>query len=283
MNTPAKIKKLNLPVMSETEALMTAVERMARDPSVDPAKVQAFLEIRRQMLADNAERSYAAAFAELQSTLPVLPAKGVIPVKGARKRPDGSYAPTDIRSRFVRWEDAIETLRPLLHANGFSLSHRINVVPPAMQVGPDGMTGVAMPGTGGVEVTAVLLHRDGHSNQTSFLLPIDVNDFRNRVQDHASTVSYGKRYTAFALLGIVGRDEVDADGETPPKEPISEVQFRELLELCAQVADVGGTGLVNFLNKQKGINVGKLMDVPAEHYEWCVGQLENAKKKRGVK
>ena len=94
-------------------------------------------------------------------------------------------------STYALWEDINEVLRPLLARHGFVLSFRT------------GQEGDA------VVVTAVLDHRDGHQEATSLRLPPDVGVDRNSVQAVGSSVSYGKRYTACALLTITTRGEDD--------------------------------------------------------------------------
>jgi hypothetical protein len=60
--------------------------------------------------------------------------------------------------------------------------------------------------------TGVLAHREGHREETELALPTDTSGSKNAVQAVGSSTSYGKRYTAFALLNITSTGE-DDDGQ----------------------------------------------------------------------
>ncbi|UVN13408.1 hypothetical protein FBPa19_0019 [Pseudomonas phage vB_PaeP_FBPa19] len=95
------------------------------------------------------------------------------------------------RYSYALWEDINERLKPILAKHGFALTFRT----PRNEKG--------------VEVEGVLSHRGGHSERTSMLLPADTSGNKNAVQAVASSVSYGKRYTAGALLNYTTHGEDD--------------------------------------------------------------------------
>jgi hypothetical protein len=165
--------------VSDSAAIFQIIERAARDPNVDIDKMQRLMEMHERMQASRAKASYAAALADMQPNLPVIDERG----KGHN---DVSYA---------LWEDISEAIRPVLQQHGFALSFR---------TGREGDK---------ITVTAVLSHRDGHSEETTMLLPIDGSGNKNAVQAVGSSTSYGKRYSACALLNIASRGE-DDDGKT---------------------------------------------------------------------
>src|SRR5690606_4042351 len=57
--------------------------------------------------------------------------------------------------------------------------------------------------------TGVLLHKAGHREETTIKLPADSSGNKNAVQAVASSVSYGKRYAAGALLNLTSHGEDD--------------------------------------------------------------------------
>lgn len=172
VETPAPI----VPV-SESAAIFQIIERAARDPNVDIDKMQRLMEMHDKVQATRAKTAYAAAFAEMQPDLPEIIEHG--------KSNNGSYA---------LWEDINDRIKPVLSAHGFGISFRC---------GRDGAN---------VTVTAVLSHREGHSEETMMLLPLDTSGNKNAVQAVGSSTSYGKRYTAAALLNLTSRGE-DDDGK----------------------------------------------------------------------
>lgn len=177
--------------VSEGAAIIQMIERAARDPSVDLDKMERLFAMKERMDAQRAKTSYLNALALMQPALPVVNKAGEIDRKA---KDDAGVTKAAKPTKYAKWEDVVEAVNPILTEHGFSLSFRI-----------------AQPSPDRIVVTAVLGHRDGHSEETSMSLPIDNSGAKNNVQGWGSSVSYGKRYTAFALLNIVARGE-DDDG-----------------------------------------------------------------------
>lgn len=166
------------------DSLLSVIERAARDPSVDIDKMERLIEMQERVQARHAKIAYADALAELQPRLPVISERGKILNRNQ-----------EVQSTYAYWEDVNEAIRPILHDHGFSLSFK---------------TGRAAQD---ITVTGILTHRLGHSEETTIQLPADSSGSKNAVQAVASSTSYGKRYTAFALLNITSKGE-DDDGAT---------------------------------------------------------------------
>lgn len=181
--------------------LLDVIARAARDPNVDVAKMERLFELQERVQARDAKIAYSTALAELQPLLPVISERGKI-LNNSKQ----------VQSTYAYWEDVNEAIRPLLAEHGFSLSFRTG------KSGSD------------ITVTGVLSHRDGHSEETTISLPADSSGSKNAVQAVASSTSYGKRYTAFALLNITTKGE-DDDGQTATyKKPNGEPLPRTKLE-----------------------------------------------------
>ena len=172
--TPAPIAPV-----SDAAAIFQIIERAARDPNVDIDKMQRLMEMHEKMQSIRAKAEYAAAFAEMQPELPIIPEHG----KGHN---NASYA---------LWEDVNELIKPVLGRFGFGLSFKVRDA------------------ASGVEITAVCSHRAGYSDETTKTFPLDTSGNKNVIQAAGSTISYGKRYTAGALLNLTSRLEVDDDGK----------------------------------------------------------------------
>lgn len=169
---------------SEGAAIFQIIERAARDPSVDIDKMQRLMDMHRDMQRDRAAVAYAEAFAEMQPHLPIIPEHG----EGHNK---ASYA---------LWEDVNELIKPVLGQYGFGLAFKVKNA------------------QNGVEVTAICKHREGHTEETSMSFPMDTSGNKNAIQAHGSSISYGKRYTATALLNLTSRkDPTDDDGKATGK------------------------------------------------------------------
>jgi hypothetical protein len=107
-----------------------------------------------------------------------------LPSVGERGDANGRY-------RFALWEDIQAAIKPVLQKHGFALTFRTAA---AENV---------------ITVTGILSHKAGHREETSIPLPADPSGNKNAVQAVASSVSYGKRYTAAALLNLTSHGEDD--------------------------------------------------------------------------
>src|SRR6185503_15653016 len=84
---------------------------------------------------------------------------------------------------------------------------------------------------GKLTVTGILSHRAGHQEETTLALMHDSTGSKNSVQAVGSSISYGKRYTAGALLNITSRGEDDDGKLAGAPEYITETQVSELQHL----------------------------------------------------
>lgn len=169
------------------------IDRLLARPDVPVEKLEQLFALHQKVEADRARKDYMAALAAMQSKMPTIAERGAI--TGNVKDDKGAKIGTQKQSTYALWEDVNEAIRPVLTKFGFALTFRIT----------------QPPDFGRVAVTGVLSHRSGHAEETTFSLPIDNSGGKNNVQGWASSVSYGKRYTAFALLNIASRGE-DDDG-----------------------------------------------------------------------
>lgn len=195
------------PAPSESAAILSVIERMATNPEIDPDRIERFIALKERMDKEAARKAFAAALAECQSELPVIEERGQI--KYGKKKDGEDEGPS-----YALWEDINEAIRPVLKRHGFALNFK---------------TGQTLEGR--ITVTGVLSHRDGHFEDTTIALVHDSSGGKNAVQAMGSSISYGKRYTAGALLNFTSRGE-DDDGEAGGKllskadarEPYAELQ-----------------------------------------------------------
>lgn len=235
--------------VSETAAIIQMIERAARDPAVDIDRMERLFQMRERMVAGQAKVAYLAALADLQAEMPTIEKLGTI----GKNEKDESGRKTGNQvamTKYARWEDVVDGISPWLFTHGFSLSFRI-----------------AQPTADRIAVTAVLGHKGGHSEETAMSLPIDSSGAKNNVQGWGSSVSYGKRYTAFALLNISARGE-DDDGKAAGAEAcIDEQQLHAILDKIAETeADAG-----KFCKYFKIEEPGKL---PAKDYQRAMDALD---------
>lgn len=225
------------PAIDQGVALIRLIESVALMPNVDVERLEKLLDMQERITARNAKTAYAAALSEMQPELPVIAERGKIDI--GRGKPQ-SYA---------LWEDINEAIKPVLARHGFAISFRT------------GRTDAH------IVVTGVLSHREGHTEETTMHLPLDNSGSKNGVQAVGSSTSYGKRYTASALLNLTSRGE-DDDGRAAGAAPtITDDQIGDITALLEEV----GADKARFLAYLK---VGRLADIPADRYSAAVAALE---------
>ncbi|MDI1301984.1 MAG: ERF family protein [bacterium] len=173
----------NALVHQDQSAVLSIIQAAARDPNVDIDKMERLLQMHERMVAKNAEVEFANSLSQMQQELPVIRERGAIKNKNGGDQ-----------STYALWEDINEEIKPVLARHGFSLSFRSDT-------------------SQGITVIGVLTHRAGHKETTSILLPADNSGSKNTVQAIASSISYGKRYTAGCLLNFTSTGE-DDDGQS---------------------------------------------------------------------
>lgn len=226
--------------------MMAVISRAAADPSVDIDKMERLLSMQERMVARQAESEFAAALAIMQTELPSVGERGGIRDKSNR-----------IQSTYALWEDINAAIKPVLSRHGFALSFRIDC-------------------SNGIAVTGVLSHRCGHSESTTINLPSDTTGSKNAVQAVASSVSYGKRYTAGALLNITSHGEDDDAFQAAPLE-LNEVQVAAITDLATEV----GADLPNFLAYLASVakrRISTINEIPQVMYEEAKALLEQKRR-----
>ncbi len=230
-------------------------------PNINPEVVDRLLAAQERVMDRNARMAFDAAIIALQPELPVFDKDGRITVD---KIGGTKLEQAIIKGRYAKYETVKPILTPLLHKHGLSLTHRITTAP-----------------DGRMRVTAVVKGH-GHTDDSCYFdLAADPTGNKNPAQASASAVSYGKRHTAFAALGLVAKEEDDdGEGSGKPKivgDPMTPEQLEQLMKLGIAVG-CPGEHLLKHLNKNKpkGHPVAKeIADVPAQRFEEIIEALRS--------
>jgi hypothetical protein len=219
--------------MNELAAVLSMVARAAADPNVDIDKLERLMLMRERELERQSRTAFDDAMAVMQPELPSISERGDAA---------GRYT-------FAKWEDIQAAIKPVLQRHGFALTFRTDT-------------------NDKITVTGILSHRGGHREETAITLPTDPSGNKNAVQAVASSVAYGKRYTAGALLNLTSHGE-DDDAFSAGVATITEEQEAELREL----AEASGADVPAFLKYMKA---GALSAIAAKDYHKAKAAL-NAK------
>ena len=223
--------------INDNAALMAAIARAASDPGVDVEKMERLLSVYERMESKRAEAEFARDLADMQAELPSI---------GERGNAAGRYT-------YALWEDINTAIKPVLSLHGFALSFRTDF-------------------TDGIAVTAVLQHRGGHREETTIKLPADKSGNKNDVQAVASAVSYGKRYTASALLNLTSHGE-DDDAYRAAVELVTDEQAATLRDML----EATGSNMVKYLEYMRAPSIEK---IPAKDYAKALAALKAKESKK---
>lgn len=223
--------------LTDSAALMAIIARAATDPSCDLDKMERLIAMQERALSRWAEWRFASALSKLQAELPSISERGDAA---------GRYS-------FPLWEDINTAIKPFLCKHGFSLSFGFDF-------------------TAGITVTGALQHVSGHKEATSVTLPADTSGNKNAVQAVGSSLSYGKRYTASALLNLTSHGE-DDDAYRAAIVRITEEQEASIHDMLEST----GADKAKFL---KWLKVDSVSDIPAAAFDTAIGAL---RQKAGAK
>ena len=139
----------NMPVaMSESATILSVIQRAAADPQCDIEKMERLMAMHERMQARSAEAEFSKAMAEMQCEIPSIAERG----KG-----HGTI-------KYATLEDINDVMKPIMQRFGFAISFKV------------------VHANTGVSVTGILMHKAGHREDTTMLLPSDTSGSKNAVQ-----------------------------------------------------------------------------------------------------
>lgn len=244
MNTA--VKKIDIetaPAISETSAIVSMIERAARDPSVDIDKMERLLQMQERVMARNAEQGFNAAMTEAQSKMRSVAADSNNP---------------QTRSRYASYAALDRAVRPIYTAAGFSLSF-------------DTADGAP---EGHVRVVCYVSH-GGFSRKYHVDMPADGKgakggDVMTKTHAAGAAMSYGQRYLLKMIFNMAVGDDVDGN-EPVSKEPITDEQAAKITALVSETK----SNIAIFL---KWIGAESISDIPAHKFAAAVAGLEAKKR-----
>lgn len=220
--------------------MIVLLEKAISNPEVDPAKLNGLLDFQFRMMDKQAEIEFNAAFARLQPLLPTIQKRGAIKFGNANQP-------------YAKYEDIDKAIRPLLNAEGFSLSFNSETSDKA------------------TTYSGTLLHKLGHSKTVKTPpLPADPSGSKNAIQALGSTMSYAKRYLVMMLLNIVTED---LDDDANSFGLINDAQIEEIEKLLIDT----NSDKERFL---KFVNVESVAEIPARDFEKSISIIKQVSSKK---
>src|SRR5690606_10327152 len=192
--------------------------------------------------AEQARRAYFEALAAAQEEMPEVPKSRTAQIA---TRSGASYS-----YRYAALEDITRTIRPILRKHGLSYAWDVTQ------------------GENALVVACVLRHVDGHEERASFPVPVDSGARMSAAQANGAALTYGRRQSLVAVLGLTTADEdIDGAGDIPDNNRITPQQAADLDALIDEV----GADRQRFL---AWAGVERIEDLPADRYATAVRMLE---------
>jgi len=198
------------------DPMVSMIERVVLNPDADLDKLERMLAMRERMEAQTARISFARALSQARAAIPPIVKDATVDytAKGSDKR---THYKHETLAGIARAID------PILAEHGLSYRFRTEQ------------------GNGGVRVTCIVQHSDGHSEETSLAGAPDGSGSKNSFQAVGSAVTYLQRYTLKAALGLSAEVDDDGQGAAPrdhaPRQQAAGPSKEEVDAACARLAD----------------------------------------------
>jgi len=169
--------------------------QIAVEGGADIDKLEKLMELQMRWDASEARKAYTRAMAQFRAGCPEISKNKTVDFTSQKGQTHYTHA--DLAG-------AIGQIKSVLTECGLSHSWRT-----------ENLQG------GFIQVTCIVTHVDGHSEQTSMVCQPDNTGNKNPIQAMGSSVTYLQRYTLFAILGLASADDDDGGKQAQPQEPLS--------------------------------------------------------------
>lgn len=195
----------------EPPAVLTPVEllRIAVSQGADIDKLQKLMDLQERWDANEARKAFVAAMNKFKANPPTITKNKHVHFETAKGPTDYDHATLD---------HACEVITKGLSAVGITHTWKVKNDKEF------------------INVTCVLTHEMGHSEETQLMGTPDDSGGKNKIQAIGSTVSYLSRYTLLAACGLASKD-ADNDGRgSASSKPV--VAVEKIEEYCRQMTEV---------------------------------------------
>lgn len=246
MNTDIAPGTEIVPVVEQVEHVSGLV-RLAVERGVDVEILERLVGLQERVTERNARAAFFGAIAQFQDECP--------PISRSKKAKITTRKGTNYEYTYAPLEEIARTIRPHLQSHGLSYSWTVDGV------------------DRGLIVTCVLRHIDGHEERSSFPVPIDTSAAMSDAQKNGAALTYGRRQSLVAVLGLTTADE-DVDGAKQDPQEIQTITEEQAADLSALIEEVEAdtSKVLEFAG------VGSIGEIAAADYRRITRALE---KRRG--
>ena len=137
-NVATKAPETELVQHNEGNAIINMIERVATNPETGIDVLERLLLMQERVMDREARAAYSRDFAAMQADMPTIEERGI-----------------GHKITYALWSDVNKAIRPILTKYGFGLSFKTSHADKQ------------------ITITAILLHREGHSEETTQSFPHD--------------------------------------------------------------------------------------------------------------
>jgi hypothetical protein len=195
------------------EALIERFMTLALEKDAKLEAIQEIVKMRNQLRAEQAKELFDNAMAAFQSTCPTIQK-----TKEVRNKPEKGGG---LRYKYAPLDSIISQVRELLSMHGFSYRVETEVKENL------------------VLVTCVVTHSFGHSQTSSFSVPIDKESYMTDQQRFGAALTFAKRYAFCNAFGIMTGDEDTDANDTASEPPAPQAQRPEARPRSDEPAPTG--------------------------------------------
>lgn len=170
------------------DPMVSMIERVVMNPDADLDKLERMLAMKERMDSQNARVSFARALSAARSNMPPIIKDATVDFTSQKGR---------THYRHETLAGIAKQIDPILSEHGLSYRFRTEQ------------------GNGGVCVTCIIQHSEGHYEETSLTGAPDQSGNKNGFQAVGSAVTYLQRYTLKAALGLSAEVDDDAQSAGP--------------------------------------------------------------------
>ena len=168
--------------------------------------------LREKVKAEQAREAFVQAMADFQAKCPVIEKKKKVMNK------DG----TTVRYKYAPIDSIVEQIKKPLAESGLAYTWTVKNDP------------------GMITAIAMVTHKFGHSETSSFQIPIDTEGYMTAPQKYASALTFAKRYSLCNVLGISTGDE-DTDATDVGKEKDAKSEKSKIMFLLKTLGEKTST------------------------------------------
>jgi len=222
---------------------------LAIEKGVDVEILERLVALQERVTERNARAAFFEALSKFQEDAPEIRKSKTANIVSKRTGASFSY-------RYAPLEEISRGIRPMLRKHGLSYHWDI----PGLAAGV-------------MQVCCVLRHVEGHEERSTFPVPVDGGDRMSAAQANGAALTYGKRQSLVAVLGLTTADD-DNDGAGDAADTAELVTDAQAADLRALMREVKADE-PKFL---RWLKVASVEELPAARYREAVTALEQKRR-----